>query len=122
MGRLLARGAAAGALFVAGVSILCAALLAEDRSDFAAWLSKRPAAPRTRAATARPVEPAPVPSAPLSSSQMSALSPAQAVAFNLSIPTSPAPNPPAIPVQLAFETADDRVRAIDCLASAVYYC
>ena len=48
------------------------------------------------------------------------LDPDDARAFNAGVPFSTSPNPPARPLRLAT-TGDDAVRAIDCLAAAVYY-
>jgi spore germination cell wall hydrolase CwlJ-like protein len=63
-------------------------------------------------------EPAPPAPPPLLVRQ---LAPDDAVAINESIPLENSPNPAARPFTLAGESTADRMQALDCLASAVYY-
>ena len=49
------------------------------------------------------------------------IAPAEALAVNGEIPLSSGPNPAAAPFSVANLDASTRARALDCLASAVYY-
>lgn len=53
--------------------------------------------------------------------QFREIAPQDAVAFNASIPLSTSPNPAARPFSLVANSEADRLRAIDCLTSAIYY-
>ncbi|WOK37140.1 cell wall hydrolase [Sphingomonas sp. C3-2] len=84
-----------------------------------AWADP-PAPPRlhsTARAAPLPKLSAPPPVEPL---EVRDLTPAEAVAFNATIPFSTAPNPAARPFKLAV-TGVERERATDCLAAAMLY-
>lgn len=49
------------------------------------------------------------------------IAPEEALAVNSNIPLASGPNPVAVPFSLANMDASTRARALDCLASAVYY-
>ena len=53
--------------------------------------------------------------------QFREIAPVQAVAINASVPVSDLPNPAARPFILSAASPNDRLRAIECLTSAIYY-
>jgi predicted Zn finger-like uncharacterized protein len=62
------------------------------------------------------------PSAPdMTPASFRALTPAQAVLVNASVPFSQLPNPGALPFSLRGADSGDHAKALDCLTMAVYY-
>jgi len=68
-------------------------------------------------AASRPPETAPAPPPLL----VRKLAPTDALALNQKIPVAVGPNPAAKPFSIADLSSETRVRALDCLTSAVYY-
>ncbi len=79
------------------------------------------AVPGMRSAHAAPALPPREQVEALTPHALRAISPADAVAVNASIPIAEGPNPAASPFALRFASEADRARSLQCLTEAIYY-
>jgi spore germination cell wall hydrolase CwlJ-like protein len=104
-----------------GREIACVAMLLGSASCVPLNAVPAPEPARETAARAAAQAPAPPPAAEVLETKLEAIAPDAAVTINASIPIAALPNPRAQSVVFRAAGAIDQIRALQCLAEAVYF-